>query len=53
MWEHRWPDAIVTVAVEAGQIVRVGATLLSLEAMKMETHTAAERDSMAKRPGRD
>ena len=43
------PGAIVTVAVEAGQTVRAGATLLSLEAMKMETHIAAERDSVVER----
>jgi pyruvate carboxylase len=43
------PGAIVTVAVEAGQTVRAGATLLSLEAMKMESHIAAERDCVVER----
>ncbi len=39
------PGAIVNVAVVAGQRVGAGSTLLSLEAMKMETHVAAERDA--------
>ncbi|WP_088280124.1 pyruvate carboxylase [Ideonella sp. A 288] len=39
------PGAIVTVAVTVGQRVAAGATLLALEAMKMETHVAAERDA--------
>jgi len=34
----------VTVAVQPGQRVTAGTTLLALEAMKMETHIAAERD---------
>lgn len=40
------PGAIVTVAVTAGQHVQAGATLLSLEAMKMEMHMTAERDGV-------
>lgn len=43
------PGAIVTVAVTAGQQVQAGATLLSLEAMKMETHMLAERDGVIER----
>jgi pyruvate carboxylase len=43
------PGAIVTVAVTAGQHVQAGATLLSLEAMKMETHLTAERDGTVER----
>ncbi len=43
------PGAIVTVAVTAGQHVQAGATVLSLEAMKMETHLTAERDSIVER----
>jgi pyruvate carboxylase len=43
------PGAIVTVAVTAGQQVQAGATLLSLEAMKMETHLTAERDGVIER----
>lgn len=43
------PGAIVTVAVTAGQHVQAGATLLSLEAMKMETHMTAERDGVIER----
>ncbi|MEO5737521.1 MAG: pyruvate carboxylase [Variovorax sp.] len=38
------PGAVVMVAVEVGQTVRAGSTLLSLEAMKMETHITADRD---------
>ncbi|WP_043421236.1 pyruvate carboxylase [Cupriavidus basilensis] len=38
------PGAVVTVAVKAGQRVSAGSTLVSLEAMKMETHLAAEFD---------
>lgn len=40
------PGAIVTVAVAAGQHVRACSTLLSIEAMKMETHITAERDGV-------
>ena len=39
------PGAIVTVAVAVGQRVSAGSTLLSLEAMKMETHVTADRDA--------
>ncbi|MBL8350160.1 MAG: pyruvate carboxylase [Burkholderiaceae bacterium] len=39
------PGAIVNVAVAPGQRVSAGSTLLSLEAMKMETHVAADRDA--------
>src|SRR5262249_38623281 len=38
------PGSIVTVAVQPGQCVAAGTTLLALEAMKMETHIAADRD---------
>jgi len=37
------PGAIVTIPVVPGQAVNAGATLLCLEAMKMETHVIAER----------
>ena len=40
------PGAIVNVAVAVGQRVGAGSTLLSLEAMKMETHVTAERDAL-------
>ncbi|MGB3071811.1 MAG: pyruvate carboxylase [Ottowia sp.] len=43
------PGSIVTVPVAAGQPVKAGATLLSLEAMKMETHLTAERDGVIDR----
>ena len=43
------PGAIVTVPVVAGQKVQAGATLLSLEAMKMETHIVTERDGVIER----
>ncbi len=39
------PGAIVSVAVAPGQRISAGSTLLSLEAMKMETHVAADRDA--------
>ncbi|WP_119156027.1 pyruvate carboxylase [Caldimonas tepidiphila] len=39
------PGAIVSVAVQPGQRISAGATLLALEAMKMETHVTAERDA--------
>jgi pyruvate carboxylase len=41
------PGAIVNVAVVVvvGQRVNAGSTLLSLEAMKRETHVAADRDA--------
>jgi pyruvate carboxylase len=40
------PGAIVSVAVQPGQHVSAGSTLLALEAMKMETHVTAERDAV-------
>ncbi|OGA88984.1 MAG: pyruvate carboxylase [Burkholderiales bacterium GWA2_64_37] len=43
------PGAIVTVPVVPGQAVQAGATLLSLEAMKMETHMTAECDGVIER----
>ena len=43
------PGAIVTVAVQPGQRLPAGATLLSLEAMKMETHLTAEREGVVDR----
>ena len=39
------PGTVVTVAVKAGQKVRKGDLLLSIEAMKMETVVRAERDA--------
>lgn len=39
------PGAIVSVAVQVGQRVSAGGTLLALEAMKMETHVTADRDA--------
>jgi pyruvate carboxylase len=38
------PGMVVTVSVKAGQAVRAGDPLVSLEAMKMETQIRAERD---------
>ncbi|AOZ09753.1 pyruvate carboxylase [Cupriavidus malaysiensis] len=38
------PGAVVTVAVKPGQHVSAGSVLVSLEAMKMETHLTAEFD---------
>ncbi|GAA4334562.1 pyruvate carboxylase [Variovorax defluvii] len=43
------PGTIVTVPVSAGQTVQAGATLLSLEAMKMETHIICEREGVIER----
>lgn len=43
------PGTIVTVPVAAGQFVRAGAALASLEAMKMEAHISAERDGVIDR----
>ena len=40
------PGAIVSVAVQVGQRVSAGSTLLALEAMKMETHVTADRDAV-------
>ncbi|MGN5478942.1 biotin/lipoyl-containing protein [Cupriavidus basilensis] len=42
------PGSVVTVAVAAGQRVTAGSVLVSLEAMKMETHITAERDCVVK-----
>jgi len=42
------PGTIVTVAVHAGQKIRKGDPLVSLEAMKMETMLTAERDAIVK-----
>jgi pyruvate carboxylase len=39
------PGAVATVAVKAGQKVSRGSPLLSIEAMKMETAIAADRDA--------
>ena len=39
------PGMVVTVAVKVGQKVLKGASLLSIEAMKMETMLTAERDA--------
>ena len=39
------PGAIVSVAVQPGQRIGAGSTLLALEAMKMETHVTADRDA--------
>ena len=38
------PGLIVTVAVKAGQVVKAGDPLVSIEAMKMESQIRAERD---------
>ncbi|WP_321941810.1 pyruvate carboxylase [Paraburkholderia tropica] len=38
------PGSVVTVAVQPGQRVTAGTTLIALEAMKMEMHIAADRD---------
>jgi pyruvate carboxylase len=43
------PGLIVSVAVEPGQTVTRGDLLLTMEAMKMETVVAAERDGTVKR----
>ena len=43
------PGLITTVAVEEGQAVQRGDTLLTMEAMKMETAVAADRDGTVKR----
>jgi pyruvate carboxylase len=49
------PGMIVTVAVKAGQSVKAGDPLVSVEAMKMETQIRADRDAVVKavhvRPG--
>ena len=38
------PGVVSTLAVKAGQAVKAGDVLLSIEAMKMETALHAERD---------
>jgi pyruvate carboxylase len=38
------PGVVSTLAVKAGQTVKVGDVLLSIEAMKMETAIHADRD---------
>jgi pyruvate carboxylase len=38
------PGSIVSVAVQTGQRVTAGSTLIAMEVMKMETHIATERD---------
>ncbi len=43
------PGSVVTVPVVEGQRVKAGATLLALEAMKMETHLTAEREGVIDR----
>ena len=43
------PGIISTIAVEVGQEVERGDTLLTMEAMKMETSIKAERDATIKR----
>jgi pyruvate carboxylase len=42
------PGMIVTVAAKAGQAVKAGDPLLSIEAMKMESQIRAERDATVK-----
>ena len=43
------PGAVVAVAVQPGQAVQPGDTLLALEAMKMETHICAERRAVVEK----
>jgi pyruvate carboxylase len=43
------PGVVSTISVEAGQEVQRGDTLLTMEAMKMETSIKAERDATVKR----
>jgi pyruvate carboxylase len=43
------PGVISTIAVDVGQEVQRGDTLLTMEAMKMETSITAERDATIKR----
>jgi pyruvate carboxylase len=40
------PGSVVAVAVQLGQRVAAGSTLIALEAMKMETHIVADRDCL-------
>ncbi len=42
------PGMVVTVSIKAGQQVRAGDPLVSLEAMKMETQIRADRDGKVK-----
>ncbi len=42
------PGMVVTVAVRAGQAVKVGDPLISIEAMKMESQIRADRDAKVK-----
>ena len=42
------PGAVATVAVKAGQKIKAGDLLLTIEAMKMETGLHAERDATVK-----
>jgi len=42
------PGMVVTVSVKAGQSVKAGDPLVSIEAMKMETQIRAERDGSVK-----
>jgi multidrug efflux pump subunit AcrA (membrane-fusion protein) len=43
------PGVVSTLAVNAGQAVKAGDVLLSIEAMKMETALHAERDGVDRR----
>ena len=43
------PGLITTIAIEEGQQVKRGDTLLTMEAMKMETAVSADRDGSVKR----
>jgi len=43
------PGAVVTVSVRAGQKVRKGNPLVSIDAMKMETQITADRDAVVAR----
>jgi pyruvate carboxylase len=43
------PGLVSSVAVTAGQAVKVGDTLMTIEAMKMETAIAADRDGVVER----
>ncbi|MBT8068731.1 MAG: pyruvate carboxylase [Gammaproteobacteria bacterium] len=43
------PGVVSTISVDAGQKVQRGDTLLTMEAMKMETSITAERDATIKR----
>jgi pyruvate carboxylase len=42
------PGVVASVAVQAGQSVKTGDMLLTIEAMKMETGIHAERDAVVK-----